>query len=143
MLNPKPRNIEINKWPSKAYAARNPVEYQTENGFAIIRLADVDQSVAMVGRRHYFIVRDPYGYELDITVEISDEAVAEIIRRCRGRLTLESSFWINCAERHLAMYLWESEDYPPEGKLMVDQLTLDDFELARRWNCDEEKVLKW
>jgi len=141
MLNPKTTNIETREWPApdKSPAGRNPVEYQTENGFAIIRLSDVDKTVSMTGTRHYFIVRDPHGYELDITVAISADAVAEVLRRCRGRLTLQSSFWINCAERHLATYLWENEDYPPDGRLTVDQLTIDDLELARRWNCDKEK----
>ncbi len=141
MLDPKTRNIEIKEWrkPDNSPAAQNPIEYQTENGFAIIRLGDVDRSVSMVGPRHYFIVRDPHGYELDITVEITNDAVAEVMWRCRGRITLESSFWITCAERHLATYLWENEDYPPEAKLTVDQLTIDDLDLARRWNCDEEK----
>ena len=141
MLNPKARNIVIEERLAahNSQAARNPVEYQTENGFAIIRLGDVDRSVSMVGPRHYFIVRDPHGYELDITVEIANDAVAEVMWRCRGRITLESSFWITCAESHLAMYLWENEDYPPDARLFVNELTIDDLDLARRWNCDEEK----
>ena len=141
MLNPKTRTFEIKERYAthSSPAARNPIEYQTENGFAIIRLCDVDASVLMIGLRHYFIVRDPHGYELDITVEISNDAVAEVMWRCRGRITLESSFWINCAEGHLAIYLWENEDYPPEARLFVNQLTIDDLDLARRWNCDEAK----
>jgi len=138
MLNPKTRT---DAWlsPESSPARQRPIELQTENGFAIIRLCDVNRSVSIEGTRHYFIVRDPNGYELDITVEISDAAVAEVRRRCRGRITLASSFWINCAERHLTTYLWENEDYPPDGMITVDQLTLDDMDLARRWNCDEQK----
>lgn len=141
MLNPITRTFEIKERYAthSSPAVRNPVEYQTENGFAIIRLGDVDSSVSLTGARHYFIVRDPYGYELDIMVEISNDAVAEVMWRCRGRITLESSFWITCAESHLATYLWENEDYPPEAKLTVDQLTIDDLDVARRWNCDEQK----
>jgi hypothetical protein len=141
MLNPNTSTFEIKERyaTQSAPVTRNPVEYQTENGFAIIRLGDVDKSVSTVGPRHYFIVRDPCGYELDITVEISNGAVAGVMWRCRGRITLESPFWITCAESHLATYLWENEDYPPDGKLTVDQLSLDDIDLARRWNCDEEK----
>lgn len=140
MLNLKMRNIEIKEWaaPDNSLAGRNPVEYQTENGFAIIRLCDVDKTVSRTGSRHYFIVRDPHGYELDIAVEISNDAVAEVMRRGGDRLTLESSFWIVCAERHLADYLWENEDYPPGAKLIVNQLTIEDLDSARRWNCDEK-----
>ena len=138
MLNPK---VRFDDWltPDSSPAHQRPIELQTENGFAIIRLADVNKSVSIEGTRHYFIVRDPNGYELDITVEISDAVIAEVRRRCRGRITLASSFWINCAERHLTDYLWEHEDYPPDGWITVDHLTLEDKELARRWNCDERK----
>ena len=138
MLNPK---VRVAEWlrPDSSLAGQCPIEVQTENGFAIIRLADVNKSVSIEGTRHYFIVRDPNGYELDITVDFSDAVIAEVRRRCRGRITLASSFWINCAERHLTDYLWEQEDYPPDGWITVDQLTLEDMELARRWNCDETK----
>lgn len=138
MLNPKPR---IDEWltPDSSPARQRPIEVQTENDFAIIRLCDVNKSVSIAGPRHYFIVRDPNGYELDITVDISDAVVAEVRRRYRGRISLASSFWINCAERHLTDYLWEHEDYPPDDRITVDQLTLEDMELARRWNCDEKK----
>ena len=140
MLNPVPKKIDLKEWRAResSQATRNPIEYQTENGFAIIRLCDVDQSIPRVGTKHSFIVRDPHGYELDISVDITDAAVAEVVRRSRGRLTLESSYWISCAERHLAEYLWENEDYPPDGKLTVDQLSIDDLDLARRWSCDNE-----
>ena len=138
MLNPKAR---LNEWlePDSSPARQRPIEVQTENGFAIIRLADVTRSVSIEGTRHYFIVRDPNGYELDVTVDISDAVIAEVRRRCRGRITLASSFWINCAERHLTDYLWEHEDYPPDGWITVDQLTLEDIDLVRRWNCDAKK----
>lgn len=138
MLNPKAR---INEWltPDSSPARQRPIEVQTENGFAIIRLSDVNKSVSIEGTRHYFIVRDPNGYELDITVDISDAVIAEVRKRSRGRITLASSFWINCAERHLTDYVWEHEDYPPDGWITVDQLTLEDIDLALRWNSDEKK----
>ena len=41
--------------------------------------------------------------------------------------------------RHLAEYLWEHNDYPPAARLMISQLTLDDIDLARRWDADKEK----
>ena len=138
MLNPKTR---FDQWltTDSSPTRQRPIEVQTENGFAIIRLCDVNRSVSIAGTRHEFIVRDPNGYELDITVDISDAVVAQVRRRCRGRITLASSFWINCAERHLTEYLYEHEDYPPDGRITVDDLTLEDMDLARRWNCDEEK----
>src|SRR5262249_25894245 len=78
----------------------------------------------------------PYGYELDITVDFSQASIAEVIRRTRGRLTLGSAYWITCAERHLADYLWETDDYPPDGRITVDCLTPDDLDMASRWGME-------
>ena len=112
-----------------------PIQYVTENGFSIIRLCDIDESITAGGIKHSFVVRDPHGYELEIAVDISDSAVAEIVSRSSGRLSLNSSYWICCAERHLADYLWENDDYPPEARLKVEVLTLNDLNLARRWEA--------
>ena len=111
----------------------SPIQYVTENGFSIIRLSDIDKSITAGGTKHAFVVRDPRGHGLEIAVDISDSAVAEIVSRSSGRLSLNSSYWICCAERHLATYLWENDDYPPEARLKVEMLTLDDLNLARRW----------
>lgn len=111
----------------------SPIQYVTENGFSILRLCDIDESITTGGTKHSFVVRDPHGYELEITVDISDSAVGEIVSRSSGRLSLNSSYWICCAERHLADYLWENDDYPPEARLKVDVLTLNDLNLARHW----------
>lgn len=124
---------------SKAVEARKPIRYLTENGFSIVRRCDVDKSVSFTGKEHCFVVGDMDDYELNITVNISDRAVAEVMFRARGLLTLESGYWIVCAERHLADYLWEHGDYPSDGILTVDQLTLDDLDLARRWH-DETRL---
>jgi hypothetical protein len=117
---------------------QRPTEVQTENGFAIIRLCDVDDSYSTEGPTHCFIVRDPDGYELDVTVEISATVVGEIMHRTRGRISLASTYWIACAERHLTDYLWEREDFPPDARLVVDQPSIDDFDAARRWNGYED-----
>jgi hypothetical protein len=120
--------------PNRAAAAQRPIEYLTENGFSIIRLSDIDKSIPAAGATHEFLVRDPDGYELHITVQISSDAIAEVGWRCRGRISNESSYWISLAERHLATYLWENGDYPPDARLVVDDLSLDDIDLVRRWD---------
>lgn len=112
-----------------------PIQYVTENGFTIIRLCDIDESITAAGTKHSFVIRDSHGYELEITVDISDPAASEIVSQSRWRLSLNSSYWICCAERHLADYLWENDDYPPEARLKVDVLTLNDLNLARRWEA--------
>jgi hypothetical protein len=126
--------IEKRAIPNTSVAPRRPIEFLTENGFSIVRLSDIDRSIPVVGATHEFLVRDPHEYELHITVQISNGVKAEIAGRSRGRISNESSYWISLAERHLATYLWENDDYPPDAKLEVDDLTLDDIDLARRWD---------
>ena len=123
---------------------RRPIELQTENGFAIIRRGDLDPNFTNNGTEHCFVVRDPDGYTLDITVDFSGAFISEVIHRTFGRITRESSFWLNCAEHHLSDYLWENSDYPPDGKLTVEYLTPNDLDLALRWETDvptPERVL--
>lgn len=117
-----------------AFSEKHPIEYLTENDFSIVRKCDLDEATAPSARTHCFVVRDPHGYELEITVEIPDEIIDEVVRRSRGRISLASTFWISLAERHLADHLWENDDYPPDAQLLVDQLTPHDFDLAIRWD---------
>lgn len=117
-------------------ARPEPIQYQTENGFSIIRRCDVDGSFPKDGIEHCFIVRDPDGYELDITVKFETNAAAEVIERSCRRIGFGSSFWVNAAERHLSEYLWEHNDYPPNEELRIKELTIDDIDLARRWDGD-------
>ena len=128
--------IEKRAIPNASVEPRRPIEFLTENGFSIVRLSDIDKSIPAVGATHEFLVRDPHEYELHITVQVSSLVIAEVGSRSRGRISNESSYWISLAERHLATYLWENDDYPPDANLTVDQLTLDDLDLARRWNRD-------
>jgi hypothetical protein len=128
--------IEKRAIPNTSVEPQRPIEFLTENGFSIIRLSDIDKSIPAVGATHEFLVRDPHEYELHITVQISSDAIAEVGWRYRGRLPNESSYWITLAERHLATYLWENDDYPPDAILEVDQLTLDDLDSARRWESN-------
>ena len=113
---------------------RRPIQFLTENDFSIVRLCDIDKSISAVGAIHHFIVRDPHGYELQITVQIASDVFDQIAASSRGRISNDSSYWIYFAERHLAAYLWENDDYPPDATLDIDQLTIDDLDLARRWD---------
>ena len=128
--------IETKTFPNASVEPLRPIEFLTENGFSIIRLSDIDQSIPAVGATHEFLVRDPHEYELHITVQILSDAIAEVGWRCRGRISNANSYWISLAERHLATYLWEHDDYPADAKLEVNNLTLDDIDLARRWDRD-------
>jgi hypothetical protein len=129
--NPKPN---LNQQSRETL--RRPIELQTDNGFSIVRRSDIDKNNSTGGTEHCFVVRDPYGYELDITVDFSAAAIAEVGKRSLGRITRESSFWINCAERHLANYLWETDDFPPDGTITVEYLTPADVDSAQRWGTE-------
>jgi hypothetical protein len=102
-----------------------PIEFQTDNGFSIICLSDINNSIPATGLVHQFLVRDPDGFELEVTVEITGSLAEALAWRSRGRLSVDSSYWLSCAERHLAEYLWDNEDYPPDGKIIVDEPILD------------------
>jgi hypothetical protein len=122
-----------------------PIEYQTENGFRIVRVCEINRSIPAVGLMHRFLVRDPDGFELEITVEIIEAVATALVGRSRGSLSADSSYWVCCAERHLGTYLLEVMDYPPDEKLIVDQPSSDDLNSAMRWeteigNSEEVKV---
>ncbi len=125
----KKENLEVDS----AAACCRPIELITENGFSIVRAGESDGTRRAPEDRYVFMVRDPEGSEREITVGIDQQAVNEITLRSRGRISDESSYWICCAERHLAEYLWKNDNYPPDGKLRVEQLTLEDLNLSIRW----------
>ena len=123
---------KLNSQPAEPDA----IQYLTENGFRIIHRCDVDDSFPKDGIEHCFIVRDPDGYELDITVTFDTQAAAELIQRNRRRITFESSFWMTAAERHLGDYLWEHNDFPPDALLRIDKPNPFDIDSALRWSVD-------
>ena len=128
----KKENLEVDR----AAARCRPIELLTENDFSVVRVGECDGPGRAPGGRHVFMVRDPQGSELEITVDIDQQVVNEILLRSRERISNTSSYWINCAERHLAEYLGENHIYPPDGKLTVDQLTPEDLCLAIRWRMN-------
>lgn len=119
---------------NREQAQRPPIELITENGFSIVRTPEREAEVAAATRIYNFLVRDPHDYELEIAVEISLAFRSQIILQSRGRISSESSYWICCAERHLADYLWENDDYPPGTTLEVALVTPRDLDLAHRWD---------
>jgi len=123
----KKENLEVDA----AEARCRPIELITDNGFGLMR---VDDRPALAPEGVFvFMVRDPKGPQRKVTVEIDQQAVAEITRKSRGSLSSDSSYWVCFAERHLAEYVWEKDSCPPDGKLRVEQLTLEDTNLAIRW----------
>jgi hypothetical protein len=112
-----------------------PIELITENGFSIVRTEEDQRRPVRTSGSFAFIVTDPEGAERDVTVAIAEYALREIGLINKGRIARNSSFWICCAERRLADYLWEKKSFPPAGRLEIEQLSIDDFNLARRWRA--------
>ena len=112
-----------------------PIELVTENGFHVVRRWEVEHTTPPADGVYRFFVHneDHAGEPREVVVEVGAECIAQIERCIQGRVPLSSSFWIYCAERHLAAYLWESAAYPPDNTLKVDPLTPEDFALALRW----------
>lgn len=110
-----------------------PIEFLTENGFAIVRRWETDGSSVPANGSFCFLVRDPDGAESEINTEIANQLIAETEFRTRGHIQLSSSFWICCAERHLADYLEEHEHVPDNNKLTLEILNCEAVMLAFRW----------
>ena len=117
----------------KSVARTRPIELLTENGFIIWRPWEGDGVPPPTSGTYRFRVRNPQNVERDIVVEIADAIVARIAIQTGGRIPLHSPFWICCAERHLANYVWEIDDFPINHKLRVEQLDPEDVISAVRW----------
>ena len=112
----------------------SPIQYVTENGFSIIRLCDVDKSVTATSRECRFLVRNERGWEREVTVAFEESLIAQIQSRRRSRLLDSSVLWLVCAEQFLATYLWENDDYPEGGQLIISELPADQLLLATHWS---------
>jgi hypothetical protein len=112
----------------------NPIELLTENGFSIVRPWESDKSYAPSGGQCRFFVNNGEATEREIRVEISPQLMSETSLRTRGRIQPSSSFWICCAERHLANYVWEHDAFPEGNKLLIETLDAEEVILVRRWS---------
>jgi len=119
--------------PDRAPQANLPIQYLTENGFSIVRLSDVDRSAINLPTECRFLVHGEHDAQREIKVNFSEDLIANIRLRRRGELSDQSIFWLVCAERCLALYLWERNDYPPDGRLTVNDLGPDELMLAIHW----------
>ena len=110
-----------------------PIELVTENGYSIRRRWEIDQVPPPAGSNYHFLVRNPQNFERQVTVEIAEELVLQIELRTGQRILVSNSFWICCAERHLATCLWENDAYPAADRLCISQLDPEDLMSAIRW----------
>ena len=127
------RSRSENLMPESSPADTRPIELWTDNGFSIWRRWEINREPLPATGEYSFLVRDPQNLERDVLVKIADELIVIIDLKTEGRIRSASTFWICCAERHLSIYLWENDAYPPGDRLSVNQLSPEDVMSAIRW----------
>jgi hypothetical protein len=120
--------------PNSLAKETSPIQYLTENGFSIIRLCEVDGAVVDTASECRFLVRNERGWEREVAVHFEESIVAKVQSRRRSRLLDSSVLWLVCAEKCLATYLWEKDDYPSGGRLVISELRADELLLAMHWS---------
>ena len=116
---------------------RPPIKYLTENGFSIVRVAEIDPSVTDSPSECRFLVQHEDEAERDIRVSFGEDLIASLRIRRRIPLSETTLFWQVCAEACLANYLWEKNQYPPDGRLNINELSPDQLMLALHWRDSE------
>jgi len=114
-----------------------PIKFITENGFSILRLCEIDERVAENPRDCGFIVEGENKLRREIRVTFDPKLVAQVNGRRRVPLNDRSIVWIICAENCLANYVWEHDEYPKNGRLLVSELSPDQLMLALHWRDSE------
>lgn len=119
---------------ANSFARNSHVEVVTENGFCIVRVCELWVSNRDSASACHFVVGLAFGGVRSIEVEFTEAAIALVQQqRQMNPLSLTSSFWLHCAERHLATYVWENNECPPGGRLIVHSLSVEDLLVAAQW----------
>jgi len=111
------------------------IQFHTENGFVILRPWEAKGGMPASGAFR-FRVQDPDGLEREINVTIATQLRSETEFRTHGRIQASNQFWSCCAERRLANYLMEHDQFPPTNEMTIDLLDREDLLLAIRWGKD-------
>jgi hypothetical protein len=105
----------------------------TENGFVIVRPWEANNVPPPAAGAFPFRVESGDGIDREVSVGISDRLLKETTRRTHGRIQPADQFWICCAERRLANYLMEHDEFPSANEMIIDLLDREDLMLAIRW----------
>lgn len=134
-LTRRPEDVRTNVAENFA----RPIEFLTENGFAIVRRWEADGSPAPADGSFCFLVRDPEDTEYQVTVKVANQLINETEFTTGGRIQVSSSFWICCAERHLADYVTARDGCPDGNQLAVESSDCEEVILALRWEKSGSK----
>jgi CheY-like chemotaxis protein len=133
-LEERPARPLLEHRTSAAHPARPPVEAVTLNGFRIVA---AKASSAAADGAHAFRVRHfADGTESTVTVSINPEAVARVARLSGRTLEPGGAFWRRQAERLLAGVLWSEGRVPEDGRVIVQDVSREDLDMAASWPFD-------
>jgi hypothetical protein len=127
------KQVRLNHLPQ----VNPPIRYLTENGFSIVRLSEVSPSVIDTPGECRFLVQREDEPEREVIVGFEKNLVTLLQIRRRTRLAETSAFWLVCAELCLGNYLWQNDHYPPDERLMINELPPDELMLAVHWKDGE------
>lgn len=110
------------------------IEVVTDNGFCITRACELKVSGSDSASECHFIVGISSVGIRSIRVRFTEAAIAmaQEQRSSRAPLSLTDLFWLRSAELHLAKYVWENNECPPDGLLTIDSLSSSDLLSASR-----------
>lgn len=100
----------------------------TANGFTLL-----DGSRLSGTTDHRFRVQGATGAQQNVSVRFDRSLMARVDEVRRSHLWIGSRFWAFRAEAYLEAYLIEKADYPPNGQLMIAELSDDEMLLAAHW----------
>lgn len=108
------------------------IKFVTENGFTIERTCEREESTTDSTGGCHFLVSRGRDVERRVTVVFGDAAI-RLVQSLQpsSPLALDSPLWLCRAERYLATYLWEENDYPLRGRLTIEQLSDQNLRLSR------------
>jgi CheY-like chemotaxis protein len=110
------------------------IEAVTLNGF---RFVAAPAPTDATNGEHTFRVRHfGAGTESTVTVSIDPEAIARVERLTGRVLHPNGAFWREQAEQLLAEFLWSQGRMPENGRLIVQDVTRDDLDVAAVWQFD-------
>src|SRR4030095_4987894 len=135
-VNPRFENIAEDRSQSvgdSPVMAHSPIELFTQNGFCIVRIADLQSAAVDSKSECHFLVRDPRGTERDVVVSFAETMIAQLQSQKHNSLSDTSLFWPAFAERQLATYLWSGNALSDDGRLVISSLSGLDLSLAARW----------
>jgi hypothetical protein len=73
--------------------------------------------------------------EVKVTIPIDPQAVERVARLTHRRLEPGGAFWRLQAERLLSAYIWSEGKAPADGQLVVRDVSLEDLDVAARWEA--------